>query len=116
MTNEVKKKKDGEFSAILLACGIFTIALLVVDFTYSNFAAMRGWWLLGAAVSHIAVVALWVLVFITRNDPNKDFFRWLLIFAAIAALIIVMAHRASWVDDKMFDEDVNKAKQEQHDN
>lgn len=113
MANEVKEKKDGEISAILLGCGIFTLALLIVDFTYANIGAMRGLWLLGAAVFHVFTAALWVVVFNTRKDPNKEFYRWVLIFVALAALITVIAHRASWVDDKMFNEDVQQNKSSQ---
>lgn len=117
MANAIRKK-DSDLPYLLIGCGIFTLVLIIVDLTYSNMAGLLHSGKLAIAfwVTHIATIALWILVLIQMNDPNFDKFRWLLLIVNILALFTVLGHRAGWLSDKAFDEEVNKNKQEQHAN
>jgi len=113
MANEVKKK-DSDLPYVLIGCGIFTLVLLIVDFTYGNMnALLHSWVKLPFAILHIIISALWAIIIIEIDNPNFDIYRKWLLAATIATLLLILGHRAGFISDKMFKEDVNKNKQEQ---
>lgn len=114
MATEQKKKKDNEISFVLVACGIFGIALLIVDFTYGNMGALLSSGLKWPFyLLHSAVIGLWVAMIALINNPNADVLRKWLIAATIATLLLVLGHRAGFLGNRMFEDDVEKNKQEQ---
>ena len=115
MDNEQKKKgDDGELSSILIACGIFTVALIIVDITYGNMTALFDTWLAWPfVVGHALLLAGWVSTIVFKEDPNFEWLRPVIIAIAIISMLIVLAHRNSWLGDKDFHSEVDKNKQEQ---
>jgi hypothetical protein len=119
MENEVKKKgDDGELASILIVLGgIFTVTLLGVDIFYGNMSALLHSWVMWPfAVFHVVALILWIIVLKFKDEPNLEWTRWALAFSLLTCIIIVMAHRSGWLSKKMFDEEVNKNKQEQNAN
>lgn len=115
MNQEIRTKgDDGELSSLIVVNGIFTLALLLIDIFYKNIGSLLSSWLLVPfLILHIGVVVGWVVVIAKRNDPNFDVMRKALLFVLIGALLLLLAHRAGWVSDKMMQEEVDKNKQEQ---
>lgn len=97
------KKKDGEGPMIILGA-LFTAVLLALDLTYSNLGGMfsgpDGW--VGAlwVLLHAVIVVTWFVVVKYWEDPNKDFFRWVLFITIFAAIATTGLHRAGWLDEK----------------
>lgn len=116
MENEVKKKDD-ELLSIFLSCGIFTVVMFIADFTYGNIEALlHSAWSIPFYVLHGLLFVGWVVAIAFYKDPNFDWVRKIIIGLAIAALLLVMGHRSGWIGEKMFDEEVDKNKQEQNAN
>lgn len=115
MANEVKRKgDDGELKDILIGCGVFTLAVLIVDFTYGNMAGLVSTWLVWPfATFHAALFILWIIVIAKRDEPNFEWARKFVIGFAIATLILVLVHRVGFLDEKDFHQEVDKNKQEQ---
>lgn len=90
-----------ELQNTLIVGGIFTLALLIADFTYSNLGGLleTGWGVLWM-ILHGLVIALWIVVIKYWNDPAKAMLRVFLFAAILGALIITMGHRAGWLEDK----------------
>jgi len=115
MENEVKKKDDEKLSMILVG-GVFGLALIAVDIFYAD------WWQaitivkLAAIVLHAVIVFLWLYVFATFNDPNKEWYRKALVYLTICVLIAVCLHKALNTETKQVQIDADKNKQEQNDN
>lgn len=106
------QKRDDEKVMTIAICGIFSGALLIVLLTAGNLFHM------GFGLSALAIVAIvgcgysWYQLIKNMQDPNKDYWRWLCILFAIAAICIIMGQRGAWLGDKEFEQDVNKAKVE----
>lgn len=113
MTNEVKKKKDNDWSYVLIGCGIFTVVLLIADLTYKGLGQASGWFKTLFVILHAILGILWFLVIRGIEDPNKDYLRKWLLAISIATLILVMGHRAGYISDKLFQEEVDRNKTEQ---
>jgi hypothetical protein len=110
MTNN--KKTDSDLPGILVGCGVFILGLIIVDCTYSGIGIMLHTWLKWPfIIFHIWILVLSIIVIAKISDPNYDKYRYALIAVTIAALLLVIAHRAGFVSDKMFQEDI-KPKQE----
>lgn len=118
MTTEQKKKNDdGELKDILIGCGVFTLALLIVDFTYGNMEGLiRSWIKYPFIVFHIFLFFGWIVVINYRDRPDLEWVRKVVIGIAIAGLLLILGHRAGFLDEKMFQEEVDKNKQEQNAN
>lgn len=115
-SNYEKNDKD-ELLSILLACGVFTLALLIVDFTYGNMEGLiHSWIKIPFIVVHILLFIGWIAAINYRGEPNLDWVRKAVIALAIAGLLLILSHRAGWLSEKMFQEDVDKNKQEQNAN
>ena len=114
MTNEIKKGDDGELSSLLVVNGIFSLVLLIVDFTYGNMHALLSSWVKWPfVILHAASFILWIIVIAYRDEPNLEFLRKILVGTLIASLLLVLIHRSGFISDKMFQEDVDKNKKEQ---
>jgi FtsH-binding integral membrane protein len=96
------KKKDDEFKSILLACGLFTVGLVIVDLFFSKFGAMPVWVLLLVIAFHALTAWSWVNIFRHWQDPNKDYWRKVVIVAAIAGILVVLGHRGDWIGKQEF--------------
>lgn len=99
---QVDKKKDDEFSYILLGCGVFSFALLLVDIFVAKWGKMEAWVLILAVILHAATVYAWVKAISQWTDPNKDYWRKWVIGLAIAALLVILFHNAGWVENAQF--------------
>jgi hypothetical protein len=94
------KKRDDEKLITLIVCGLFSVVLLIVLFTAGNLFHM-GILLSAIAVTGIAATAFaWYKVLTNLYDPNYDYWRLLCIVFALATIITIMGHRASWLDKK----------------
>lgn len=98
-------KKDNELRSVILIIGlVFTLPMLIIDFTYSNLGGMFTghdlWvgilWLL----LHISIAWGWYLVIKHWNDPAKNMLRVFLILLHVFAIGVTMGHRAGWLEDK----------------
>lgn len=94
------KKRDDEKLITIIVCGIFSGALLAVLFTAGNLFRMG----ILLSISAGAVIGLcaysWYMVIKHMDDPNKNYWRHLCIAFAIVAIIVIMGHRAGWMDRK----------------
>lgn len=100
MTFETRtKKKDGELLAWLLVGGFFTIALIVVDFTYSSVNEMSKVGRAGIWVGHGLLSALWVGVLAYFKDPNYDYFRKAATIVAVILAFVIAIHHATSKED-----------------
>jgi hypothetical protein len=110
MATTTLKKKDDEFSILVLVCGIFTLTLVICDFFYAKWGSMNFWILALAVIFHAVTAFAWYKVIRNWQDPNYDYWRKILVAAAIAGILVVMGHRAGWIENQMFEKDVEKAK------
>lgn len=108
----LKKEEKDEFSFILLVCGIFTLALVIIDFFAAKWGSMAAWIIILVVILHAFTAWAWLKVIRNWTDPNFDYWRKLVIAGAIAAILVIMFHRAGWIENKMFEQDVEKAKNE----
>jgi hypothetical protein len=95
------KKKDDEFSFILAGCGLFTLGLIIVDFI-GKWGQMPVWVLLLVIACHALTAWAWVKIAQHWKDPNKDWWRGVVIAAAIAGILVVMGHRGDWIGKQEF--------------
>jgi amino acid transporter len=107
------KKKDDEFSFILLGCGVFSLALFIIDIFAAKWGVMNFWIIFIIVVLHAATAFSWVQIVRHWKDPNKDYWRKIVLATSIAAILVIMGHRAGWIENKMFEQDVEKAKTSQ---
>ncbi len=113
------KRKDDELPFLVIGSAIFTIALIFVDIRYSDWNTMFHTSgiaaILGpiAVILHLAILSGWVFVIAKWKDPNYDYLRRILIYVILVTLFIVAGFRVAKNDNKMFQDDVDKAKQEQ---
>lgn len=114
MTNE--RKQDDELPFLIAGNGIFSLAILIVEFTFKHLKEFLGtWYGVVFMVLQIITAALWVIVIVKWKDPNFDYIRKLLCGLLLAALVILLFGRSRWVDEKMFNDEVDKNKTEQRD-
>jgi 4-hydroxybenzoate polyprenyltransferase len=92
------KKRDDEKLITIIVCGIFSGGLLAILFTAGNLFYM-GWLLTVVALITVALCAYsWHKVFKHMEDPNKNYWRFLCMAFAIIAIIVIMGHRAGWLE------------------
>jgi FtsH-binding integral membrane protein len=96
------KKRDDEFTSILIACGVFTVALVIIDLFFGRWGKMEVWVISLAIAFHALTAWAWVKIFQHWQDPKYDYWRKVVIVAAIAAIIVVMGHRADWIGKSRF--------------
>lgn len=108
----LKKEERDEFSFILAGCGVFTLALVIIDFFAAKWGFMSGWIIILVVILHAVTALAWYKIIRNWTDPAFDYWRKVVIASAIAAIIVIMLHRAGWIENKMFQQDVEKAKNE----
>lgn len=96
------KKKDDEFSFILAGCGVFTVVLVIADFLWAKWGAMPVWVLALVIIFHALTALGWFKILNNWKDPNYDYWRKVVIATAVAALIVIMGHRADWIGKQRF--------------
>lgn len=117
MTNQATKvkKRDDEKAYWLIVGGLFTIILLIVDFTYRNlFGMFIGWELLiGIPVFtlHCIIAVGWYAIMTKFSDPDFDIWRKIVVYFSGIAIILIMLHRSGWLDNKQVIIDSNKNKE-----
>lgn len=109
----IPKKKDDEFSVLVIVCGIFSLTLVIIDFFAAKWGQMNFWIILLALIFHALTAFAWVKAIRNWQDPNYDYWRKICVAGAIAAILIIMGHRAGWLENQMFEKDVEKAKTSQ---
>src|SRR6478735_5224382 len=109
--NDVNKKPDSDLPYLLVAAGIFSLALAIVDATYSNLSAMSGALKAGVIIGHIAICVLWYVCIKNIDSPNHDIYRKWLFAITIIILAAVLFHRAGFISGKMFNETIEETKQ-----
>jgi|ERR1044072_269494 hypothetical protein len=109
-----RKNGDGELTSILIACGIFTIALILVDIFYGNMSGLLHSWIVWPfTFVHVGLLVGWIFTIAGKDNPNLDWLRGFIIALAIGGLLIVLAHRNAWLDENSFKAEVEVNKQEQ---
>lgn len=94
-------KDDHELRNSSLIIGIFTVALLIIYFTYSNLPGILegSFWLAALwLVVNAIIVAGWYIVVKHWQDPQVTLYRAILIVAHVVAIAITMGHRAGWLE------------------
>ncbi len=103
--------RDKEFQTLLLVNGIFTVALIVCDFI-GKWSSMA--FLLAALIVlvHLFAAFAWYKSIKHFNEFRKDYWRKITCAALIAGILLVMGHRAGYIENQMFEQTVeeNKAK------
>lgn len=106
-------RNDGELGSLYWLSFIFGGVLLFVDIFYSAWHTMpEGWRILGYFINGVCA-ALIALIFIERNNPNFDYCRKIFCVVAVAGFLYVGGWRVGSNENKMMQDDINKAKQEQ---
>lgn len=106
------KKRDDEKLVTIVACGIFSGGLLAILFTAGNLFHMGLLLSIVAAAAIVLCTYAWYKIIKHMDDPNKNYWRlWCMLFA-IVAIIVIMGHRASWMDKKQvgIDSAIEKAR------
>jgi hypothetical protein len=96
------KKNDGQVTAVLIGCGVFSLGLLLVDIFAAKWALMGGWLIALAVLFHIGAAYSWVKIIQHWDNPNKDYWRGFVIGFAIAAIAVIMGHYAGWIENAQF--------------
>jgi hypothetical protein len=108
-----RKRQKEELYGLYVLYGFFTTVLALVDIFYSAWAAMP----LGlkglAFVSNLLTGVCFALILIEWEDPKYDKLRKYFFGFFIVSLALVAGFRVAKNEFKMFQDDVNKAKQEQ---
>lgn len=96
-------KKDNELRSVILIIGlVFTLPMLIIDFTYSNLGAMFKkpdlWAGIMWVIIHLLIAYVWYLVIKYWQDPNKNLLRVFLIILHVLAIGLTMSHRAGWLE------------------
>lgn len=104
------KKKDDEFSFILAGCGVFTLVLVIADFFWAKWGSMSFWIIALIVILHALTAFAWYKIVRNWQDPNYDYWRKIVIATAIAGILVIMGHRAGWLENKMFQETVEENK------
>lgn len=109
-----EKRKDSDVPYVVIACGVFTVVLLIIDFTYKNFGGLFHsdslWYGIPVILLHIALAYSWFQTIRFFNDPNKNYWRGLAIACAIGAAALIMFHRSEWLGKKEFEKTVEQNK------
>lgn len=109
------KKKDSDVPYVAIVCGLFTIVLLIIDFTYKNFMGLFQhdslWYGIPVIILHVALVISWVVVIKNFNNPNYNYWRAIAILVAIATSMLILFHRSEWLGKIDFDNTVKKNKE-----
>jgi len=107
------KKKDDELSMLILVNGIFTVVLLLLDIFAAKWGIMSFFLIAVIAIGHAASALFWWLSVTNYKDPNKDWMRKVTLLFIVVTSAIILLHRTGYIENKQFEEDVEKAKQEQ---
>lgn len=94
------KKRDDEKLITVIVCGIFSAALLTILLTAGNLFHMGTLLSFTVLITLAGCVYSWIMLIRFMQDPNKDYWRWLCMAFAIIAIIIIMGHRAGWMERK----------------
>lgn len=103
----------GEKKMWFIVGGIFFVALILIDIFWAKWDAMSTPMLVVAIGGHILSAAFAWASIKYFDDPNKDKFRYLTVVLVALTAILICAHKAGWLENEMFKQDVEKAKQEQ---
>jgi hypothetical protein len=101
MVTKAQDKKE-EISFIVLGCGAFSLALILVDIFVAKWSKMEAWVIIPVILLHIGTLYSWIKAINTWNDPNKNYWRKWVIGLAILALLIILFHNAGWVENARF--------------
>lgn len=96
------KKPDDEFPSILIACGIFTVVLVIADFLWAKWGQMEWWVLALVLLFHALTVWSWLKILPHWTDPKYDFWRKVVIVTAIAGILVILGHRNDWIGKQRF--------------
>jgi hypothetical protein len=111
-----QKNNDDEFPILLIVSLIFTIFLIYVNIWYSDWHGMFNTSLIVGVLGvilNIGVIINWVIVLKEWQDPNFDKMRYLLFALIVDTILLIGGFRVAKNEWKMFQDDVDKAKQEQ---
>lgn len=108
-----KARQKEELYGLIGLYGFFILGLLAVDIFYSAWAQMHLWFVALAIIAHIGVIGSVAVLFTQWQDPRFDKWRRLFFIFWLAAVGFVASYRVSKNEFNMFQDDVDKAKQEQ---
>lgn len=106
----MNKTRDDEKLHWLLAGGIFTVTLILIDIFYSSISEMATSLRWIVYIAHAALILLWLLVMSNFKDPNFDYLRKYTLAVAVGLILLVGIHHATSVEDKQVIIDSNEAK------
>jgi hypothetical protein len=108
-----KARQKEELYGLIGLYGFFIVALILIDIFYSAWAQMPLGFVALAIIAHIGVIGSATIVFKEWQDPKFDKVRKYFFAFFIITLALVAGYRVAKNEFKMFQDDVDKAKQEQ---
>lgn len=108
-----KARQKEELYGLIGLYGFFIIGLLAIDIFYSAWAQMPGGFIVLAIIAHIGVIGSATVLFKEWQDPRFDKARRVFFAFLLASVGFVAGFRAAKNEFNMFQNDVDKAKQEQ---
>lgn len=108
---DIKKQRE-ELRGLIALYGLFTIALILVDIFYSAWNQMPIWGVGLAIVAHVGVFGSLTLILKEWENPKYDLLRKLYFLFFLLALGLVGGYRVAKNEGTMFEQDIDKAKQE----
>lgn len=104
------KRKDDELFWLLVVNGIFTVALLLVDFFAAKWSVMPVWLKVGVVFLHCLTGVYWYKSLKNFSNPNYDYTRKVVAGLTLFTIAVIMFHHSGWLEEKMFQETVEENK------
>lgn len=107
-----KARQKEELYGLIGLYGFFVLGLLAIDIFYSAWGQMHWIFVALALVAHVGVIGSTTILLKEWKDPNFDVVRKYFFAFWIAAVALVAGFRVAHNEFNMFQNDVDKAKQE----
>lgn len=108
-----KSRQKEELYGLIVLYGFFILALLAIDIFYSSWDQMPMGFAVLAAIAHVGVIGSATILFKEWQDPKFDKMRKFFFAFWLASVGFVAGFRVAKNEFNMFQDDVDKAKQEQ---
>ena|SRR5688572_5827674 len=108
-----KARQKEELYILIGLYGFFILGLLAIDIFYSAWGQMPGGFVVLAIIAHVGVIGSATILFKEWKDPKFDKVRKFFFAFWFASVGFVAGYRMAKNEFHMFQDDVNKSKQEQ---